>query len=49
LSASANGDAAAEAESINQRVAGWLYKIPEYKANMLRRRWADILESESEE
>lgn len=48
LSAFADGDAAAEAEEINQRVSGWLYRIPEYKANMLRRSWQDILQAEDE-
>lgn len=36
-------DPAAEAAEINARVAGWEYRIPEYKAGQLTRRWEDLL------
>ena len=39
---------AAEAAAINERVLGWQYRIPEYKANQLTRRWDDILKAEDE-
>ncbi|HSD69744.1 MAG TPA: DUF4340 domain-containing protein, partial [Woeseiaceae bacterium] len=35
-----------EANSINARHAGWQYRIPDYKSNLLGRRWADILQAE---
>lgn len=34
-----------EANSINARHAGWQYRIPDYKANLLTRRWADVLKA----
>ena len=39
-------DVAAEAAAINARVAGWQYELPDYKKNLLMRRWDDILKSE---
>jgi hypothetical protein len=33
---------------INARVEGWHFRIPEYKANQLTRRWEDILKAETE-
>jgi hypothetical protein len=36
-------DPQAEAGEINARVAGWEYRIPQYKASQLRRRWEDLL------
>jgi hypothetical protein len=38
-----------EAGTINARLAGWQYRIPEYKANLLARRWDDILKAEGED
>jgi uncharacterized protein DUF4340 len=35
----------AEAEKINQRLDGWQYAIPEYKANMLTRHFDDLLKA----
>jgi len=35
-----------EANSINARHAGWQYRVPDYKANLLARRWADILKAD---
>jgi len=35
-----------EATKINERVSGWAYQIQSYKADQLRRRWADILKTE---
>jgi len=46
VSAEADGDAAGKADEINARVAGWQYRIADYKANLLTRRWADILKAE---
>lgn len=43
---------AEQAETINARVSGWEYRIPQYKANQLNRRWEDLLadpEPEEEE
>lgn len=34
---------AEEAQTINARVAGWEYRIPQYKASQLTRRWEDLL------
>jgi hypothetical protein len=34
--------------AINARVAGWQFRIPQYKANQLTRRWEDILKPETE-
>lgn len=43
-------DPAEQAETINARVSGWEYRIPEYKANQLTRRWEDLLaDPETEE
>lgn len=41
--------AAAQAASINERVEGWIYRIPGYKATQLTRRWKDILDDPKEE
>jgi hypothetical protein len=38
--------AAAAAEAISARVAGWQYTLPDYKKNLLVRRWTDILKAE---
>ncbi len=35
-----------EANDINARHAGWQYRIPDYKANLLSRRWDDILKAD---
>ena len=47
ITASRNAEGSPGAE-IMDRVAGWQFKIPEYKANQLTRRWADILKAEAE-
>ena len=39
----------AEAVEISSRVNGWQYKVADYKANLLTRRWEDILKAETEE
>jgi hypothetical protein len=39
-------DATEEAAGINERVAGWAYRIPKYKIDQLMRRWDDILSEE---
>lgn len=48
-SADAGTSAEEEAGTINARHAGWQYRIPEYKANLLARRWDDILTAEGED
>lgn len=45
LSATGSGESATEADAINAAVAGWLYRVPTYKANLLVRNWADILKA----
>jgi hypothetical protein len=42
-------DPAEVAAGINERVSGWAYRIPEYKANQLTRRWEDILSDPGED
>jgi hypothetical protein len=42
-----NGNPADEAAAINDRVAGWAYRISTYKADQLTRRWEDILRDEN--
>ena len=42
----AEDEAAAEADEINARVAGWQYQVVDYKANLLKRRFEDILKEE---
>jgi hypothetical protein len=37
--------AADEAAAINARLDGWQYRLPEYKQNLLTRRWDDILQA----
>lgn len=39
---------AARAATINERTAGWRYRIPGYKAEQLTRRWADLLKAEDD-
>ena len=38
-----------EAANINARHTGWQYQVPEYKGNLLARRWNDILKAEDDE
>ena len=35
-----------EATAMAAKVAGWQYRIAEYKANLLARRWEDILKDQ---
>lgn len=35
--------------ALNARVAGWQFRIPQYKANQLTRRWDDILKTREDE
>lgn len=37
------------AEELNARLAGWQFKVADYKANLLTRRWEDILKPETDE
>ena len=39
----ASPDPAEQAATINARVSGWEYRIPQYKASQLSRRWEDLL------
>lgn len=48
LSASSTGADGPDATVINERVDGWQFKIPKYKAGLLSRRWEDILKATSE-
>ena len=47
----ATGEAGSSSESdepatgINDRLSGWQYRLPDYKKNLLTRRWDDILQS----
>jgi hypothetical protein len=36
------------AADLDARHAGWQYKIPGYKANLIARRWDDILKAQEE-
>lgn len=38
-------DPAAEAQSINARLGAWEYRVADYKANLMQRRWDDILKA----
>jgi hypothetical protein len=49
LDVSAADEGNAEAVEISSRVNGWQYKVADYKANLLTRRWEDILKAETEE
>jgi hypothetical protein len=35
-----------QAAAINERVRGWQYRVPDYKARQLTRRWDDLLKDE---
>ena len=43
LVAESSSEDGSEAEEINARTAGWQFRIADYKANLLTRRWEDIL------
>lgn len=43
---SPEGEPAESAESINARLGGWQYLLPDYKKNLLLRRWDDILKTQ---
>jgi hypothetical protein len=43
LIAEASGDDSEEASAITAHVEGWQFRIADYKANLLTRRWEDIL------
>jgi Domain of unknown function (DUF4340) len=38
-----------EAASLNERLSGWDYRLPDYKKNLLSRRWNDLLKAKSSE
>ncbi len=42
-------DVELEVERINERIAGWQYRLPAFKKNLLIRRWEDVLKSVDEE
>lgn len=35
-----------QADALNARLAGWQFRVPDYKADLMQRRWADILKAE---
>ena len=39
------GETAKRAEEINQRVAGWAYRIPQYKFSSMNKRMADLVQA----
>lgn len=43
---SAGADASASTDAINERVSGWEYRVPDYKARQLTKRWDDLLKAE---
>jgi len=43
FSASGTGGAASEAETLNQRLGGWVYTLPSYKSEQLTRRLTELL------
>lgn len=49
VSAAPGEDPEGIAASVNERTAGWQFKIADYKANQLTRRWDDILKAETED
>jgi len=54
ISIEATGDEIAEgvpseADRINSRVAGWQYTLPDYKTNLLKRRFEDLLKTQDAE
>jgi hypothetical protein len=40
-----NAETAARADVINNRVAGWAYRIPDYKFNAMNKRMADLVQA----
>ena len=40
-----NAETAARADEINNRVAGWAYRIPDYKFNAMNKRMADLVQA----
>ena len=48
LTVAPGDDADTDAASLNERVQGWQFRIADYKANQLTRRWEDILKAETE-
>ena len=48
LTAAPGDDTDTDAASLNERVQGWQFRIADYKANQLTRRWEDILKAETE-
>jgi len=49
LAFEASGGPEGEAASLNERLSGWQFKVAGYKANLLKRRWEDILQPVDEE
>jgi len=44
--AAPQADPIADAAQINGRVAGWQFRMPDYKSDQFSRRWSDLLKSE---
>ena len=49
ITASSTDEELESISTLNDRVAGWQFRIPQYKANQLTRRWDDILQAETNE
>ena len=49
FSVTAEEEGGEEAAAIAARVEGWEFRIADYKANLLTRRWEDILKAEAPE
>lgn len=43
--AGSDAEAAAAAETVNERVSGWEYRVPDYKVQLLTKRWDDLLKA----
>ena len=42
-------DVELEVIDINDRLSGWQYRLPDFKKNLLTRRWDDILKAADDE
>jgi hypothetical protein len=46
IEAAGTGDAAKEADALNKRVGGWVYAVPDFKANTFKTKLTDLIEPE---
>ncbi len=44
IAATGEGDAAAQAKTLNDRLSGWAYRLPEYKTNRMKMRLTELLD-----